>query len=76
MEITRKLRKVGGSVMVPLPPEVLAHAGLRVNDSVVIRSRPGHVEIEPEAGPDRDALAFMEDFLADYGEAMAKLARR
>ena len=76
VEVTRKLRKVGGSVMVPLPPEVLQEAGLSVNDSVVIRSRPGHVEIESESAPDPDAQAFMDDFLAEYREAMAKLAQR
>lgn len=62
--------------MVPLPPEVLQEAGLTVNDSVVIRSRPGQVEIRAESAPDPDAQAFMDDFLAEYGEAMAKLAKR
>ena len=76
MEITRKLRKVGGSVMVPLPPEVLQEAGLAVDSQVVIRSRPGHVDIEPEGGPDADAMEFLDSFLAEYGEAMAKLADR
>jgi hypothetical protein len=76
MEMTRRLRKVGGSVMVPLPPEILQEAGLRVGDPVVIRSRFGRVEIEPEVTPDPDALAFMDAFLSEYGEAMEKLARR
>ena len=76
MEMTRKLRRVGGSVMLPIPPEILRDAGLAVDDSVVIRSRMGHVEIEREAGPDPDAMSFMDDFLAEYSEAMAKLASR
>lgn len=76
MEVTRKLRKVGGSVMVPLPPEILQDAGLVVDATVVIRSRHGHVEIEPEAAPDKDAMEFMDSFLAEYGEAMEKLAKR
>jgi antitoxin component of MazEF toxin-antitoxin module len=76
MELTRKLRRVGGSVMVPLPPEILQDAGLSVHDTVVIRSHMGRVEIEPEAAPDPDALAFMDAFLAEYGEAMAKLSKR
>ena len=76
MEITRKLRKVGGSVMVPLPPEILEEAGLAVDTTVVIRSRRGHVEIEAETAPDSDAMEFMDSFLAEYGEAMAKLADR
>jgi hypothetical protein len=76
VEIRRKLRKVGGSVMLPLPPEVLEEAGFGVNDQVLIRSRPGRVEVEAEIAPDPDAQAFMDDFLAEYGEAMAKLAKR
>jgi hypothetical protein len=76
MEVTRKLRKVGGSIMLPLPPEVLDDAGLGANDPVVIRSRLGHVEIEPQSGPDADAMDFMDTFLAEYGEAMALLAKR
>lgn len=76
MEVTRKLRKVGGSIMVPLPPEILQEAGLVVDASVVIRSRRGHVEIEPEATPDPDAMEFMDSFLSEYSEAMGKLAKR
>lgn len=76
MEITRKLRRVGGSVMVPLPPEVLEESGLAVDAEVTIRSRRGHVEIEPTGGPDPDAMQFMDSFLAEYGEAMEKLAKR
>ena len=76
VEVTRKLRKVGGSVMVPLPPEILQEAGLVVDATVVIRSRQGHVEIEPEAAPDQDAMGFMDSFLAEYGDAMEKLSKR
>ena len=75
MEVTRKLRKVGGSVMVPLPPEILQEAGLVVDSTVLIRSRRGHVEIEPQAAPDTDAIAFMNSFLTEYHEAMEKLGR-
>jgi antitoxin component of MazEF toxin-antitoxin module len=75
-EMTRKLRKVGGSIMLPLPPEILQDAGLAEGDSVVIRSSPGQVQIEGEAAPDPDAIGFMDAFLAEYREAMAKLAKR
>ena len=33
-------------------------------------------QAEPEAAPDADAMAFMDSFLAEYAEAMAKLAKR
>lgn len=62
--------------MVPIPPQALEDAGLAVGDSVVVRSLPGRVEIVPDEGVDPDALEFMEAFLAEYGEAMAKLAQR
>jgi antitoxin component of MazEF toxin-antitoxin module len=75
-EMTRKLRKVGGSIMLPLPPEILQDAGLSEGDSVVIRSSRGQVRIEAEAAPDPDAVEFMDAFLAEYREAMAKLAER
>ena len=75
-QMTRKLRKVGGSIMLPLPPEILQEAGLMEGDSVVIRSSPGQVQIEAEAAPDPDAMEFMDAFLAEYREAMAKLATR
>jgi antitoxin component of MazEF toxin-antitoxin module len=75
-EMTRKLRRVGGSIMLPLPPEILQDAGLSEGDSVLIRSSPGHVRIEAEAAPDSDAMEFMDAFLGEYREAMAKLAQR
>ncbi len=62
--------------MLPIPPEILEDAGLAVGDSVVIRARRGRVEVEPEMLPDPDAQAFMDAFLAEYGEAMSKLADR
>lgn len=76
MESTRKLQRVGGSVMVPVPPEALREAGLKAGDSVVVKSSLGRLEIVREDGPDADALEFMEAFLAEYGEAMQKLADR
>ena len=75
-EMTRKLRKVGGSIMLPLPPEILQDAGLTEGDSVIIRASPGEVRIEASATPDPDAMDFMDTFLAEYREAMAKLAER
>jgi hypothetical protein len=34
------------------------------------------VVIEPESGLDPEATAFRDTFLAEYGEAMKKLAER
>ena len=62
--------------MVSVPPEALREAGMQAGDSVVVRSHLGRLEILREDGPDADALEFMESFLAEYGEAMEKLAKR
>lgn len=74
MEAKRRLRRVGASIMVSIPPQALDAAGLKVGESVIVRSLPGKVEIIPEEGVGPDAAEFMEAFLAEYGEAMAKLA--
>jgi hypothetical protein len=75
-EATRKPRKVGGSIMLPPPPEILQDAGISEGDSMVIRSNLGHIQIEAEALPAADAMEFMDAFLGEYREAMAKLAKQ
>lgn len=67
---------MGGSIMVPIPPQALEEAGLEAGASVIVRSLPGKVEIVRDEGIDPEALEFMEAFLAEYGEAMATLAQR
>jgi len=49
---------------------------MKAGDSVVVRSAMGRLEVLREDGPDPDALEFMESFLAEYGEAMEKLATK
>lgn len=62
--------------MLPVPPEALRDAGMKVGDTVVVRSAVGRLEILRDDGPDQDAIEFMESFLAEYGEAMEKLAKK
>lgn len=62
--------------MLSVPPEALRDAGMKAGDSVVVRSAMGRLEVLREDGPDPDALEFMESFLAEYGEAMEKLATK
>jgi antitoxin component of MazEF toxin-antitoxin module len=76
VETVRKLQRVGGSVMLSVPPEALRDAGMKAGDSVVVRSAMGRLEVLREDGPDPDALEFMESFLAEYGKAMEKLATK
>lgn len=75
MEVQRKLRRVGGSVMLPLPPEMLRESGLRADDIVRLRSRPGSIEIAPAEGPDMDVAAFAARFSRRYRDALASLVQ-
>ncbi|HLQ34699.1 MAG TPA: hypothetical protein VK457_18590 [Chloroflexota bacterium] len=75
MEIERRLRRVGGSVMLPLPPEMLTESGLAPGDVVRLKSRPGHIEIAPTEGPDLEVAAFAARFTRRYREALARLAQ-
>ena len=47
MQVERRLRKVGGSVMVPIPPEMLDELQLRTDQSVRLVSEEGSIRIEP-----------------------------
>jgi antitoxin component of MazEF toxin-antitoxin module len=77
MELTRRLRKVGGSIMVSIPPELLRDSGLQLDAVVRLRSQPGRIEIEPtEASPSQDVVSFAARFTTRYRQALKELARR
>jgi putative addiction module antidote len=77
MQTRRTLRKVGGSVMLPIPPEMLEEMGLGVGQDVVVSSEGDGIRVEPsEPRPSKDAVEFMARFTKKYDEAMRNLARR
>lgn len=77
MQVERNLRKVGGSVMLPVPPEVLKELGLEGGRPVRITSEHGRFYVEPaERKPDPDAAAFMSRFAREYDRALRNLSRR
>jgi len=75
MEVERTLRRVGGSVMVPIPPEMLRETGLSEGDNVRLRSTSQAIAIEPVDAPDRDLVDFARRFTARYREALTLLAQ-
>ncbi len=77
MQTRRTLRKVGGSVMLPIPPEMLEEMSLEVGHAVLLSSEGGVIQIEPSVPrPSREAVEFMARFMGKYDEAMRNLAQR
>ncbi|GEM_PF-1465625 len=72
--ITRKIRKVGNSLMIPLPPETISEAGFKEGMEVAIGSRPGHVDLDPAGIPDKWIVEFTARFTERYREDLAQLA--
>jgi antitoxin component of MazEF toxin-antitoxin module len=72
--ITRKIRKVGNSLMIPLPPETISESGFKEGMEVAIASRPGHVDLEPAGVPDKSLVEFAARFTERYKEDLADLA--
>lgn len=75
MSEKRQLKKIGGSLMVSLPPEVLAGARLSEGSEVRIRSEAGRVILEPVApAPPDDLVTFAERFMDRYEAAFSELS--
>ena len=77
MQTRRRLRKVGSSVMLSIPPEVLKEMNLEVGQNVLISSEGGVLRIEPSIPrPAPDVVQFMQRFTKKYDRAMRNLAQR
>ncbi|CAA9511730.1 MAG: hypothetical protein AVDCRST_MAG12-3254 [uncultured Rubrobacteraceae bacterium] len=77
MDIERKLRKVGGSVMVPIPPEMLDELQLRADQSVRLVSEGGGIRIEPAVPrPSPEVVEFAAKFMDEYEDVLRELADR
>ena len=77
METRRTLRKVGGSVMLPIPPEMLREMSLDVGQDVLLSSEDNGIHVRPSVPrPSADAVEFMAQFMEEYDEAMRNLAGR
>jgi antitoxin component of MazEF toxin-antitoxin module len=74
MIISRKIRKVGNSLMIPLPPETISESGFKAGMEVAIASRPGHVDLDPAGIPDKGLVEFTARFTERYREDLAELA--
>ena len=77
MQTRRTLRRVGGSVMLPIPPEVLEDMNLKDGQDILLSYEKGVIQIESSVPrPSPDAVEFMSRFIKKYDEAMSNLAHR
>ncbi len=77
MEVTRKLQKVGGSVVLTIPAEIARELALEAGSEVRLSSGDGHIRVEPAAPrPSHEAVEFMRHFVAKYDRALKNLADR
>ena len=77
MQTERTLKKVGGSVMLPIPPEILREMHLEADQTVTVSSEAGRINVEPSIRrPSADAVEFMARFTERYDEAFRNLAQR
>lgn len=77
METTRKLQKVGGSVVLTIPAEMARELSLGPEDEVRVRSEGGRMVVERAVErPPGDVVEFMSRFMGKYDEALRNLANR
>jgi antitoxin component of MazEF toxin-antitoxin module len=77
VKIERTLKKVGGSVMVPIPAEILRELRWGPGLQVTVGSENDGVRIEPALKrPSPEVMEFVAEFFEEYDEAMRELADR
>jgi antitoxin component of MazEF toxin-antitoxin module len=77
MKIERSLKKVGGSVMVPIPAEILRELRWEPGLRVSVDSEDGAIRIEPVAErPPDDIAEFVSRFTKKYDQALRNLSER
>ncbi len=77
MKIERTLKKVGGSVMVPIPAEILKDLRWGPGLKVALDVEDGGVRVEPAAErPPDDIAEFVARFTEKYDQALKNLSER
>lgn len=77
METRRQLKKIGGSVALFIPPEMLEELQLESGADVEITSEGNTIRIRRvEQGPPDDLVEFAHRFTKKYETALRNLAER
>ncbi len=71
-----KLRKIGNSVGVVLPKEILARLNSREGDTLVLTETPdGGFRLTPDLGDFAQQMELAEDIACRYRNALRELAK-
>jgi putative addiction module antidote len=77
METKRRLKKIGGSVALFIPPEMLEELGLEPGSEVEVVSERGSIRVRSaESRPPDDLIEFAHRFTRKYEEALKNLSQR
>jgi antitoxin component of MazEF toxin-antitoxin module len=77
METRRRLKKVGGSVALFIPPEMLDELRLGPDAEVKLTSDGTSIRVRrAEPGPPDDLIEFAHHFTRKYDTALKNLAQR
>ncbi len=77
METRRQLKKIGGSVALFIPPEMLEELRLESGAEVELTSDGGSIHVRSVAeGPPEELIEFAHRFTKKYETALRNLAQR
>ncbi len=77
METKRRLKKIGGSVALFLPPEMLEEFHLEAGTEVEVISESDGIQVRrAEQGPPDDLVEFAHRFTKKYETALRNLSER
>jgi putative addiction module antidote len=77
METKRRLKKIGGSVALFIPPEMLEELRLEPGVEVEVVSEGGTIRVRrAQPGPPEDLVEFAHRFTKKYEEALRNLSQR
>lgn len=77
VEVSRKLQKVGGSVVLTIPAEIARELALTPGSEVRMRSEGGRLLLDPVSPKLRqEVVEFVARFMDEYDSGLRSLADR
>jgi putative addiction module antidote len=77
IQTQQTLRKVGGSVMVVIPSEMLEEMDLKTGQDILLTSEESTIRVESSISqPSPEAVEFAARFTKKYEQAMRNLSQR